>query len=591
MGLRPRITFRIRGKPTSLAQTLPVEVLCLILDISANIDPPCGVWRPRLSLGCIQIAHVCARWRNIALEFSNFWGKILGDLPAATGVLFERTRSAPLTIRPGAHGLLASANARFKQHLTTQALALLHPDRIGVLDLSKDYGISDNNPHFWLPLMLQPGFGRSLTILNINQPVDSPIDFTGVSIRFNIPHLRQVTYAHTHFIFVSPALRSLTLDMTINGLSARRSPPVLRFHDFLETVRHTSCLQELRFAFRETGSMAIKADDVFKDTLAPISVDDIIPLPTLRYIGLDGSLRLCTRVLHAVDAPPDTTIHYYMRDVRLDQNTDFTSHMANLLQCMLPQLQYTGHQSVALGISSRKLDLGLSCRVNVDRVWPAERHIPHICLSVRFRGEEYGSAPEAALGHSQYAEVMGSFLDLVRTPNIRTLDTTLCHVAQPQVLGLLCQHTFPSLEELAIDINSPAYMCALLDQPSAAPELHRLCVVNTRRERSGERWEKIWSNLTKALEDTGHRITLLRFCAARFVRPEFNVELIWATRWFWRANRRGITRTRKLVERVTVETGPLDETLWIDWSDEMTWSSHSGGAISIEGRDPYDLGD
>lgn len=510
----------------------------------------------------------------------SFWANIISNLPAAAGVFLERTRGAPLTIRPGAGHFGARAAARLRQYLTLQAVSYLHAHRIACFDMTYDLGSSNKAADDWIPLFSQPGFGQSLTTLIIRPPAcESFVENLPSMLSF--PHLRMLYYSHPGIVFKAPSLKSLTLDMSGAFFSTRLQPPMMG--DFFTTIRHAPRLQALRFA---VDDLVEHSDNSFADAFAPAA--DPIDIPTLRYIGLDGSLRLCAKVLNSIVAPPSTTIHYYVREIRLEEYTNFAPHAAALLRSMRPQLRYSGHESLALGVSPRKLDFGLSCRVNFDRVWPAEDHRPHVCISMRFHGKKSRPTPDQAIATPQYWWMMRTFLELVRVEAIQRIDLSLCCTAQSDVIFALHEHRFPSLEELSFDIVSPEYLLALIRDPSTAPALNHLRVVNTQRVSSGKRWGRVWANLHQSIEATGGRTTSLRFCSVRHVEPQ-DVMLIWATWRFWGKTPRGLRHTRKLVEDVHVECDEahiMFGTEWLDlqWSDYIAWANWSRG---LSGETPY----
>ncbi|KZV73090.1 hypothetical protein PENSPDRAFT_750390 [Peniophora sp. CONT] len=512
------------SKPLSIAQTLPVEVLCMIYNISADINPPRYIQKKKKPyLCCVLLTHVCSRWRNIGLNFSHFWGKIVSSLPAATGVFLERARNAPLTILPGDGYIGASDAARSKQYLTIQALAHLHSDRIACFDLIHTYHDPRIYNDDWLSVLEMPGFGRSLTTLVLLPHVRLPTDSAGGrTMHFKFPHLRYLRYHQPEIIFVAPSLSSLALDMSGPEVSARFQPTM--FTAFLDTVRHAPHLRELRFAIDDLPSHAKAA---FTEILTRTSASDAIVLPSLRHIGLDGSLRFCSKVLSSITAPPNATIHYYVREICVDENTEFMSQAISLLHCMRPQLSHSGHESLALGISYRKLDIGLSCLVNIDRVWPAKSHVPHICISMRFRRKGYPLEPDQTVTFPAM-EVMRVFLHLLHANSIQKMDLSLCRAEQSAVIDAIRTCTFPSLEELTLDIASPAYLRALVWQPSIAPALCRLRITNARYERSRKRWRGYWSSLAKDIEASDGRITSVHLCGARFVYPNQYMSHIWA---------------------------------------------------------------
>ncbi|TEB25940.1 hypothetical protein FA13DRAFT_1122238 [Coprinellus micaceus] len=81
---------------------LPVEILLQIFTLhSASLMRAPGASQNRRSLARIWIAHVCQRWREIALEENKLWSNLLFVTPEITELMLSRAGSAPLAITMG----------------------------------------------------------------------------------------------------------------------------------------------------------------------------------------------------------------------------------------------------------------------------------------------------------------------------------------------------------------------------------------------------------------------------------------------------------------------------------------------------------
>ncbi|KZV73089.1 hypothetical protein PENSPDRAFT_750388 [Peniophora sp. CONT] len=507
---------------TSIAQTLPVDVLYLIYDISADLNPPAlGEWDHCERLGCVQLTHVCRHWRDVGLNFPGFWGKIISCIPKAAGAL-DRARGAPLTFRPGQGSLHLKDDERVKLRLAVQALAYSQVHRIQCLDLSRDHEPrgSEKMTYTWFPLFFHPGFMQSLTTLVLISRVHVPANLLDGS-PLCLPSLQRLQYSNPNHFFVAPALKSLTLDMNSHPLYASQPWQPIQFRVFLNVIRHASYLQELRFAADNTPRCS---DDFFIDISTPIFIEDIVDIPSLHYIGLSGSPSLCRRLLDYLRIAPSITIHYYAAWVAIEDDLDFASRMTSLLRGMGPQLGWSGHQSLVLGISSHKLDLGLSCRVNLDRVWPAEMYQPHVCISLRFvAGEDLDSTPNQSVARPRYMTMIRSFLDIVNTDNMSALDLTLCRTAHSEILDALRGRMFTSLTDLSIDIASPSHLLVLAQSPSTSPALNSLRVVNVKRVKSKHVWGLLGNNPVLTGSQGRSPANLAQQCSWRVTRRSARV--------------------------------------------------------------------
>ncbi|KZV73451.1 hypothetical protein PENSPDRAFT_297898 [Peniophora sp. CONT] len=161
-------------KRLSIAQTLPVDVLCDLYFTVASSDPPARkhAFPPYLvqsispfrknaakeplgptwsqipavgtrrndyisstsymadeeSLGWILLTHVCSQWRSVGLSLSSLWGDIFSIFPKVASTLLSRARDAPLTfdmdflshLQPnpfGSRDYLSSFKNLARQHL------------------------------------------------------------------------------------------------------------------------------------------------------------------------------------------------------------------------------------------------------------------------------------------------------------------------------------------------------------------------------------------------------------------------------------------------------------------------------------------
>ncbi|KZV64053.1 hypothetical protein PENSPDRAFT_656842 [Peniophora sp. CONT] len=86
------------------ASNLPMDVIRLLFDHAATIDPPCHIYesRPpkRFLLGWITLAHVCHDWRNVGLSMPLLWASIVTTFPdpLIASELLARAGSCAITV-------------------------------------------------------------------------------------------------------------------------------------------------------------------------------------------------------------------------------------------------------------------------------------------------------------------------------------------------------------------------------------------------------------------------------------------------------------------------------------------------------------
>lgn len=75
--------------------SLPPELLARIFRFYALVEPP---WSGVQKLGWIRVTHVCQHWRQVALDDSSLWARIVGVSPSTEWIseALVRARDAPL---------------------------------------------------------------------------------------------------------------------------------------------------------------------------------------------------------------------------------------------------------------------------------------------------------------------------------------------------------------------------------------------------------------------------------------------------------------------------------------------------------------
>ncbi|KAI0315362.1 hypothetical protein OF83DRAFT_363453 [Amylostereum chailletii] len=83
---------------------LPPEIMAIIVTLVASVDPAIRFTDDRANpsaLGWINITHVCQRLRNVALNMSFLWARLVSYFPAARETILERARDLPVVLLVG----------------------------------------------------------------------------------------------------------------------------------------------------------------------------------------------------------------------------------------------------------------------------------------------------------------------------------------------------------------------------------------------------------------------------------------------------------------------------------------------------------
>ncbi|KAJ7766334.1 Alpha/Beta hydrolase protein [Mycena maculata] len=307
----------LRSQRNSLApiSRLPTEVLTTILESCPTIDGDRPHFRTRKFVSALKIAHVCRRWRDVALLSAHFWTNIVLSRPRWALEMLHRSRVAPLVVAVdlaaadtktvAARDLVLGQLRRIRElHLS---LPLFDPNRLPASLLAPapildtfflwTFGKID----YVAPTSLFRGETPSLRHLSLRFcyiESASPIwdnlvslELIKVSLKIDmdqfleflvnrIPHLRALTLNESLPQFVDdpqPVLLSLeTLELTTSSWLC---------YCFLRTVLLPKCRivlnvpysnTDLRFAWDALESQRIGADDL---SICGLSLADLPPPP------------------------------------------------------------------------------------------------------------------------------------------------------------------------------------------------------------------------------------------------------------------------------------------------------------------------
>ncbi|KAJ7111489.1 hypothetical protein C8R44DRAFT_883283 [Mycena epipterygia] len=93
-----RRALRTRRNSLAAVARLPTEVLAPILELCPTIGDDGPHFRTGNFIWGLKIAHVCRRWREIAMKSSYFWTHIVLSRPRWALEMLHRSRAAPLVV-------------------------------------------------------------------------------------------------------------------------------------------------------------------------------------------------------------------------------------------------------------------------------------------------------------------------------------------------------------------------------------------------------------------------------------------------------------------------------------------------------------
>ncbi|KAI0035495.1 hypothetical protein K488DRAFT_82937 [Vararia minispora EC-137] len=200
----PELDFTIEDL-TSAIHRVPPE---LWREIFFKVFVECKPSRRHRSIGWVKVAHVCRKWRYIALEFPKIWARSICSLPGGTNAFMERARNALLVL---------DSTPTCEQCLTSQQLEL------AVTNLHRIEALSHDDAFDWWHSLGKRPYPH-LKALRVS-PIQEAIPMT---------HLRGFPLSFTPSVPVFPALRSLTL--VSGGNSVAQTLCILQHTPVLESL-------------------------------------------------------------------------------------------------------------------------------------------------------------------------------------------------------------------------------------------------------------------------------------------------------------------------------------------------------------------
>jgi len=390
--------------------SLPPELLARIFHFSALVEPP---WSGMRKLGWIGVTHVCQRWRQIALDDSTLWARIVGDSPSAEWIseALVRARDAPLrfdiagTPRP-------KVLSKFLPHMS-------HTRILRLPRLSKhDYHMVRDICALEAPVLeyFELGIldtslitcGPGMTLFNGHAPKLRSL-ITNITIPWSLIPRGQLTQ-----------LRITSTWTSTPGILSRYDPNQL--FDLLINCPELKILY-LKFCL--------------PSVLPQVSLGEPIHLPRLSRLSLSGSTSCVTNFLKTLKLPSSATLRLYC--ISEDPST-YPDHL------ILPLISTHFHNPAPVEFKSFKVAVDHRNRL-ISVVASISPTNPAIYNSwVLEDGRD--SQPELILsfwrlpefGHSGQGDILRQLCGMLAFSNLKFLSISACHVVQGVNWYELFQH-------------------------------------------------------------------------------------------------------------------------------------------------------
>ncbi|EAU84959.1 hypothetical protein CC1G_04055 [Coprinopsis cinerea okayama7 len=285
---------------------LPNEVLQRIFH---NVRIAC---KPEDYVPIIRVALVCRRWRDVATNQPELWTHIVDDPRDLTSILFERSKSAPVTVCLGNPHVPTTLRAWKAQEATWQTVCA-RIRSIESLDIRKPLDTLDD---YVRELPRSAPKLRSLCLTNLSGSTYDTNQFStnlpylwGIPSK-RMPQLRTIKLTNCHIGWDSPLLRNLTT-----------------FH-----IKH-----------RDKHMRRFSADDLLgaldnMAQLVDLEIDTVIPnlllanrtvrLNRLQSLKLTGRFRECHQFLQCVLIPETAAARISCYEEREDDDMPVAHHIS-----------------------------------------------------------------------------------------------------------------------------------------------------------------------------------------------------------------------------------------------------------------------
>ena len=398
----------------ALISSLPPELLARIFRFYALMEPP---WSGLQKLGWIIVTHVCQRWRQVALDDSMLWARIVGVSPSTEWIseALVRARDAPLCFdivgTPTPEAL-----SKFTPHMSHTRILRLPNLSLHDMQVVREICALE------APVLEHVELG-------ISDP--SPITFRHLAAGMTLfkghsPKLRSFTTSHITIPWSLVPRGQLTqLRITSNWIS---TPSISSLND---------ANQLFDLLINNPGLKSLSIKFCLPPVLSQVTNGEPIHLPRLSRLSLSGSTSRVTNLFKRLKLPPSATLHLYC--ISEDPSTDpnhlilpsISAHFHNPAPVEFQSFRVTFHRrkhfmSVATSISPTNSTIYNS--------WNLEDHRdsePELTLS-------FYSPPE--FGHSSQGDILGQLCSMLAISNVKFLSISDCDMSRRLNWYELFQH-------------------------------------------------------------------------------------------------------------------------------------------------------
>ncbi|KZV74767.1 hypothetical protein PENSPDRAFT_165739 [Peniophora sp. CONT] len=366
-------------------QNLPAEVLSNIFDILAHVHAP--QLRSK-NLGWIIVAHICRRWRSVALEHHSLWATLQGTYIQLWDIFLQRANGAPLTIVDNdAHDSVLTYTALFKM-LTLHGASLKH------IDLSSSTVVASR---IFPTLFVNKMPLTSLRTLSVTCQSTSRISLPdGLDFGY-LPELctLELSGIEISWNFHAPQIRKLKLVLPPPRVIS--SPSSTAFGDMMKTLDEIKGLKSL--TLRNVIPLLMEG------TIFPV-----VDFPRLRVLDVEGSSISCAKLLTLFELDPDAVLsvdcsHWYMQAPNL-------AIILNAVKSRFAVADAPRYTDLKLGSLPHPRD-GILLHLSASGL--SEEHVAAIHLSVPF-------LPKTSQGYQPRLPDYKKFIELMPIQSLESLE-------------------------------------------------------------------------------------------------------------------------------------------------------------------------
>ena len=405
--------------------SLPPELLARIFHFSTLVAPP---WSGVQKLGWIGVTHVCQRWRQVALDDSSLWARIVGDSPSAEWIseALVRARDAPLrfdivgTPRP-------KVLSKIPPHMShTRVLRL---PRLSI----HDYHMVRDICALEAPILEYLELGFSDVSLITSGP--------GMTLfKGHAPKLRSLITSHITIPWSLIPRGQLTQLRITSSWTSR--PRISSHYDY-------DSKQLFDLLIKSPGLEILYLKFCLPSVLSQVSLGEPIHLPRLSRLSLSGSSSCVTNFLKRLKLPSSATLRLYC--ISQDPSTYPDQLILPLISAHFHTPAPVEFKSFKVAVDRRKRIMSVAASISptnsaIYNPWSLEdgrNSPPELILS-------FWRLPE--FGHSSQGNILGQLCGMQAISNLEFLSISACHVVQ----GVNWYELFQHCEKITtIQANGP----------------------------------------------------------------------------------------------------------------------------------------